>query len=161
VARGYLLLDLGRLEEARQQYERARAGQPFFRPLAESVLLLAGEGERVAANAAQMLAGTGATNTDDPRGVIEYLAGRGSADELIAGAKTQPSLCSAYFWIGLSSLLRGDRAAARQHFEQSVSSGAHFSHAYQWSRAFRARLERDPHWPAWITGEGGGRQAGN
>ncbi|RPJ60539.1 MAG: serine/threonine protein kinase, partial [Acidobacteria bacterium] len=91
VARAYLLLDLGRVEEARHQYEAASSGQPTFRTMAESVLLLAGDRNGVAANALRLI--DDPLGTDWDRAEREFLAGRRSGPDLVGHAETRRQLC--------------------------------------------------------------------
>ena len=56
----------------------------------------------------------------------------------------------AHMCIGLMLFADGDRPGARRHFNECVAT--HYSHRgdYQWSRAFLARMDRDPAWPRWM-----------
>jgi serine/threonine protein kinase len=81
----------------------------------------------------------------------EYFAGMRSADELLVGAGGSLwFLCEGHFFIGLRLLAEGDRAGARRHFKESVTTRVLWFMEYDWSRAFLARMENDPTWPPWI-----------
>ena len=56
----------------------------------------------------------------------------------------------AHFRIGLTRLAEGDRRGACEHFHQTVALGIYMSFDYDWSKAFLARLEKNPNWPPWI-----------
>jgi lipoprotein NlpI len=69
---------------------------------------------------------------------------------LNAAGSSQWRLCEAHFYIGLTLLAEGDRAAARRHFEQAVDTRVFWFLEYEWSRAFLARMKQDAAWPPWI-----------
>ena len=149
VARAYLLLDVQRGDEAKALYRQASDAGAFSRAQAETILLLAGERERVVTNAARLLDVVPREHPDYQ--VLRYWAGQASADELFSRAgSSRVAQCRAHYLIGVFSLAYADRVAARQHFRHSVETGVQPVSEYQWSRAFLARLDRDPHWPAWI-----------
>jgi tetratricopeptide (TPR) repeat protein len=155
LSRAYLLLDMGRPDDARRHYEQVLAGEQSLAMLAETVLLLAGGGEQVAANARQLLMAVPPGDLDY-RAPLEHWAGRRSAEDMIASAGQSRGLQSrAHHLAGLFFLAQGDRVSARQHFERSVVTGTHWRTEHQWSRAFLARLEQDPKWPPWIPGPAG------
>ena len=58
--------------------------------------------------------------------------------------------CEAYYFIALKLLGEGDRHGAREHFEKSVGTHVYDYFAYQWSRAFLIRMDKDEGWPSWI-----------
>jgi serine/threonine protein kinase/tetratricopeptide (TPR) repeat protein len=64
--------------------------------------------------------------------------------------RSKPSLVLAHWHIGIRQLADGDRAGARRHFEACLA--LHYPHffGYLESRAFLARMDRDPEWPNWI-----------
>ena len=74
---------------------------------------------------------------------------------LDAAAGSGRNLCRAHFFIGISKLARGDRAAARQDFRASAGSDLLNFWAWTMSRIMLARLEKDPTWPPWIPMEKG------
>ena len=61
--------------------------------------------------------------------------------------------CEGHFLAGLRRLGEGDRASARVHFEKSVATRVYFYVDYAWSRAFLARMNKDPNWPPWLPVE--------
>jgi hypothetical protein len=58
--------------------------------------------------------------------------------------------CYAHYIIGITRLSEGDRDGAHKHFAAAVATRFTNIQEYDWSRAFLARLERDPTWPPWI-----------
>lgn len=148
ISRAFLLLDKKLPEESRELYPRAAASERL-RVLAETILLLAGDDLRVAADSVQLI-GTISPQHPDYK-ALRFYAGRISAEELAAGVgASRVQACSTYNLIAMSFLAKGDRETARQYFRRSVGTGTHWATQYQWSRAFLARLEQDPHWPPWI-----------
>jgi tetratricopeptide (TPR) repeat protein len=151
ICRAYLLLDVDRPDEARRHCQQVLAGERSLAILAETVRLLAGDAEHVAADAVQLLAVVPPGDLDRP--ALECWAGRRSVPDTIARAGRSGVLLSrARFFLGLACLARGDRESAEQQFKESDATGAHWRTEHQWSRAFMARLERDPTWPPWIAG---------
>jgi len=55
-----------------------------------------------------------------------------------------------HFLIGLIRLGDGDRDSARRHLKASVEAHDPYTRNYKVSRAFLARMEKDPTWPPWI-----------
>jgi serine/threonine protein kinase len=81
----------------------------------------------------------------------DYLCGDTSADDLLkAAGPSKWSVCSCHTLIALRKLAEGDRAAAREHFRQAVATRHLTATSYGWSRAFLARMEKDPNWPPWV-----------
>ena len=149
VARAYLLVDLGRPDEAATLYQQVSQTPGVRGAYAETILLLAGEHERVAANVARSLDAVAPGHPDYQ--VHRFWAGQASAEDLVNSAgPSRFAQCRAHYLIALSRLAAGDRAAARQHFSRSVETNVLAASDYYWSRAFLARLEEDPRWPAWI-----------
>ena len=52
--------------------------------------------------------------------------------------------------MGLKCIACGDRNGARQHFEACLQIPALESPGRSWTRAYLARMDRDPNWPDWI-----------
>ncbi len=103
----------------------------------------------MAANCARLLEAIPAQYPDYP--VLQFLAGKSSWRGLVDRATASRNLrCNAHHWIALCCRAQGDRKTAGEHFAQSVETGTHWVPGFQWSRAFLARLEADPHWPPWI-----------
>jgi hypothetical protein len=154
VSRAYLLLDIGRDRDALGLGAEVLESQQSLNAMGASVLLLAGDTVAAAAVAAEVLESQG---PDDPIGAsmrpeLEFWAGRRSAPQILAGAGgSRSAQCGAHYAIGLAHLARGEREDAMSAFRASIATGAHFAHGYQWSRAFAARLARDPQWPPWIS----------
>jgi hypothetical protein len=83
--------------------------------------------------------------------LLEYNRGTIGALELLSAVKgSKYHECNAHFFIAMSLLADGDRAAAREHFTECVATGCFDFDASDWSRAFLARMNRDPGWPRWI-----------
>ena len=83
--------------------------------------------------------------------LLQYNRGSMSAAELLnAGRNSQYHQCNAHFFIAMSLLADGNRAAAREHFQKCVATRCFDFDAYDWSRAFLDRMKRDPDWPRWI-----------
>jgi tetratricopeptide (TPR) repeat protein len=149
VSRAYLLLDVGRTDEAWTLYRRGRGGDRAGRLLAETVALLAGSWREVAGHAADAAATSGTMGPD--RAVLEHWAGRRTAEDAVAAAgPSGVAQCRAHYLVGLFALAKGDRALARDHFEQGARVGTHFRLEHQMCRALTIRLQADPRWPAWI-----------
>jgi tetratricopeptide (TPR) repeat protein len=66
-----------------------------------------------------------------------------------AGA-SRASLVLAHWHIGIRLLAKGDRTAARRHFEACVGLRYPFFWGYLESRALLAQMNRDAKWPPWI-----------
>jgi len=156
VAAACLLLDQKRAAEAEQVYQQVVARSGSLRLLAEIIPLLAGQPARVATTCARLLEAMPAHHPQPPsiilgHAALEFLAGESSPEEFLHRAEgSRCQRCTAHHWIALRSLAQGDLQAARHHFAQSVETGTHWLSGFQWSRAFLARLEADPHWPTWI-----------
>jgi hypothetical protein len=58
--------------------------------------------------------------------------------------------CLAHYEIGLCRLADGDRVGARDHFYKAVNARAIWLYQWPWSLMFLNRLENDPKWPPWI-----------
>ena len=82
---------------------------------------------------------------------LDYQCDRITGTELLQVAGTcRPKLCEAHFVIGLRHLCAGDRAGARDHFQQCADTRVFIYWDYMWARAFLARLDQDSTWPPWI-----------
>jgi hypothetical protein len=149
VARAYLLLDLSQTNEAETVYRQVAATPGYETLLGQTILLLAGEHGRVVTNCAQRLVALPEQHPDHP--TLRYLVGQASAKDLIANAGApRVRQCSAHYVIALSRLAQCDREAARRNLQKCIETGTHWLIQFQWSRAFLARMEQDPHWPPWI-----------
>jgi tetratricopeptide (TPR) repeat protein len=85
------------------------------------------------------------------RHLLDYNCDTISKEELLAAAaESRFRQCEAHFFIGITLLAEGDRAGAAEHFRQSVNTRVLMFFEYSWSRAFLARMEKDPAWPPWI-----------
>ena len=83
--------------------------------------------------------------------LLDYHCNRLSADDLLKQAgPSRWNQSEAHFRIGLTRLAEGDRRGACEHFRQTVALGVYMSFDYDWSKAFLARLEKNPNWPPWI-----------
>ena len=101
---------------------------------------------------------------EDGAAVPRTLAEAGYADQQVTGigrhtvhmiidapaGPSQLSQCRLRYFAGLAAIGRGERDRAAAHFRAAVATGAHWRQEYQWSRAFLARLQQDPTWPARI-----------
>ena len=82
---------------------------------------------------------------------MEFGCGRLSEEELLkAAGDSRWNQCEAHFFLGVTRLGKGDRAAARVHFQKAVATRVFTFVDYGWSRAFLARIDKDPNWPPWI-----------
>jgi serine/threonine protein kinase len=70
---------------------------------------------------------------------------------LDAGKDSAYHQCNAHFFIAMKLLADGDRVAARDHFSECVKTRCFDFDAYDWSRAFLARMNQDPHWPRFLS----------
>jgi tetratricopeptide (TPR) repeat protein len=148
ISKAFLLLDNKHPEEARELYLRAATNERL-RMIAETILLLAGDSNRVVAESAQLLEKIPPQHPDYQ--ALQFYTGLISAEELaISAGPSRVQACGDYYLAAMLFLSRGEREAARQYFRRSVETGTHWWIGHQWSRAFLARLERDPHWPPWI-----------
>jgi serine/threonine protein kinase/predicted Zn-dependent protease len=143
--------------QARYSYQKAAGndapglGVPLYAP---TILLLLGE-EKAAMEACRTLRRKAGPLPPGRRDwyekLLDYNCGRISEDGLIqAAGQSQQNLCEAHCFIGLHRLARGDRAGARDHFQQSADTGVFTFLEYFWSRRLLNRLEHDPAWPSWI-----------
>jgi hypothetical protein len=149
VARACLLLDLDLPEEAETIYRDVAARVGLSRVMAETIPLLAGDAERVAANSILLLEAVPAQHPDRP--TLCYLAGKCSPEELVESAGvSRRQRCQAHYFIALRLLAQSDRESARRQFNLCLETGTHWLPQFQWGRAFRARLDADPRWPHWI-----------
>jgi tetratricopeptide (TPR) repeat protein len=149
LSRAYLLLDERRSHEARTLYEQVSATRGFSTAPAESILLLAGQRERVAANATRRLDAMAPAHPEYQ--LLRFWAGRASADDLVkAAGSSRFAQSGVHHLIGMTRVAEGDRAAAPRHFKSAIDAGSMAAPDYHWSRAFLARLDADPRWPAWI-----------
>jgi tetratricopeptide (TPR) repeat protein len=83
--------------------------------------------------------------------LFDYFDGTISEEVLLEKARPSKRLqCFAHFVIGLTHLSGGDRDGAREHFSAGVATRYIAIIEYDWSRAFLARMEKDPTWPSWI-----------
>ncbi len=62
--------------------------------------------------------------------------------------------CEALFFAALRQLAHGDRAAARELFEECVATRCAGFLSWDWSHAVLQRWEADPQWPVWILSNG-------
>jgi len=69
---------------------------------------------------------------------------------LNAAGSSKLNQCEAHFSIGMTKLAEGDRRSAREHFRQAIATRVFDHEDYDWSRAFLARMEKDPIWPRWV-----------
>jgi serine/threonine protein kinase len=81
----------------------------------------------------------------------QYWGGEISEEIFLAAAGgSRWQLCYAHYYIAMSRLARGDRAAARQHFRKAIDTRAIALFDWNFAEMFLSRLEQDPAWPAWI-----------
>lgn len=150
VARACLLLDQRQPKEAEVIYQHVAVRARSLRLLGETIPLLTGDATRVVTNCTRLLEAIPAQHPNYP--ALQFLAGQSSRREFQdRSAAFRVQRCSVHHWIALRSLAQGDRKTARDHFAQSVETGAYILPVLHWSRAFLARLEADPRWPPWIT----------
>ena len=82
---------------------------------------------------------------------LEYNAGFLSAIELDNAVKGSLwDECCAHYYIGMTKLGEGDRAAARERFRKAFETRAYLWNVHDLSWVFLARLDADPTWPPWI-----------
>jgi tetratricopeptide (TPR) repeat protein len=123
--RDYLLLFLGRKEQARESLRRFRlpfAQDPDWKAFFEAMRQF----------------GCGELSDE------AYLARAG-------GSRWMQGF--AHFEIGLSRLADGDRAGAREHFAKGVRTRTTWEFQWTWSLMLLHRLENDPTWPPWLPGK--------
>ncbi len=83
--------------------------------------------------------------------LLDYNCGTVTEEELLrAAGKSRWNQCEANFFIGMTRLADGDRTGAADHFRQSANTHVLLFFEYMWSRAFLARMGKDPAWPPWI-----------
>jgi hypothetical protein len=137
-------------------YEGAvRAAPDSFAALwASSVLRLLGR-EREAVQACRRIRdrmkGPTPWRAEWNKKLVDYLCGDLEADDLLRAATASGwDQCEGNHYIAMTKLAEGDRAGARKHFSLSVRTGVFTFFEHRWSRAFLARMDRDPAWPPWI-----------
>jgi tetratricopeptide (TPR) repeat protein len=82
---------------------------------------------------------------------LDYLCGDLSAEELLRSAgRSKWAICSDSFIVALTKLSECDRDGAKQYFRKAVATRYVPTHSFPWSKAFLARMEKDPKWPPWI-----------
>ena len=119
---GYVLLLLGRKEQARASYKNLRGrfvSSPLWKEFGEA---------------------TGQFS----RGEISEEAYLAKA----VGSRWQQ--CYAHTAIGLSRLADGDRSAARDHLSKWLQTRAIWLFEWNWCEMLLSRLEHDANWPPWI-----------
>lgn len=80
--------------------------------------------------------------------LLDYNCGDLNEAELLkAAGASRYNQCEAHFFIGMTKLAENARSAAREHFQASVTTEVFTYFDYDWSGAFLARMENDPHWP--------------
>jgi tetratricopeptide (TPR) repeat protein len=83
--------------------------------------------------------------------LLDYELDRITEQALLAIAgKSQWNLCQGHYYIGLRRLSEGDRAGARMHFRESITTPVVGFDEYEWSQAFLSRIDADSNWPPWI-----------
>jgi len=123
----------------------------LFRPV---LLLLAGDKAGALADSRRLRAAT--PNLPPLRRefyekLAQFNCGELRTQELLASAKNSKwDRCEAHFFIGLSHLAAGEREPAARHFLAAVETRCTGFLAYDWSDAFRLRMEDNPRWPPWI-----------
>ena len=151
-----LLRDTGDAASARTAYDevaqRYQTGlTAYFHPC---LLLLLGESE-AAISASRRLQSAG--TPPRLRGafysrLLAFNAGDLSEFELLDSVRgSRWDRCEALFFVALRQLAQGDRAIARQRFEQCVATRCAGFLSWDWSHAVLQRWETDPQWPAWIS----------
>lgn len=102
--------------------------------------------ERLAGQAGKMLAWH--------RRLLDYQCGDVPEEQLLAAAgASRLKQCEAHFSSAFRRLAHGDRAGARAHFEAAVATGVFVYFEHAWSRAFLAKMQADPRWPAWLPAD--------
>jgi tetratricopeptide (TPR) repeat protein len=145
IALAYLLWDAGRINEAEALARPWSESHGSSRVLAEGLLLLGGELERVEARSRAVLPLLPATHPHLE--VFRIWAGEGSEERLRASAgPSRVAECNVRFGAALRALGRGDRDAAITHLRAAVAANTPVRIEYHWSRAFLARLLADPGW---------------
>jgi tetratricopeptide (TPR) repeat protein len=82
---------------------------------------------------------------------LDYNCGELTDQQLLqAAGSSRWDQCEGHFYMALAKLADGNRAGAREHFRQCLATGVFTCGEYRWSRAFLARMEKDPAWPPWI-----------
>jgi hypothetical protein len=141
-ARAYLAVDQGLADRAEADYRQVAAKVGPATVLGETILLLAGDAERVAANCVRLIDVVPPQTDLAPS--LRYLAGRLSEEGLLASAgESRYKRCGVHYVIAMAHAARGDRSAARAHHARSVETGTHWRVEFQWSRAFLARMNQD------------------
>jgi tetratricopeptide (TPR) repeat protein len=83
--------------------------------------------------------------------ILDCWGGGISAEEFLkAEAGSKRNQCEAHFYVALDRLAQGDRAAAREHFQEALATRVFGFIEYEWSRLFLKRMDQDPTWPSWI-----------
>ena len=164
VAHAVLLAEFPeRHEEALGIIRAAAAGGPEWpRALDESVFhLMLGQSDEAAARAQAAAPRMEAAARPAPpwaAPALAYLADPSPAAEaefLAAAGPFKSSQLVAHAFIGLGRLSDGDRAGARESFEQAVGTRCfNLTIPYELARLCLARMDQDPAWPPWIPAGG-------
>ncbi len=155
--RMFILAELPEGDKRAMQAYRDLGRYPGTAPLFQHTLLylLGRKAEAVAAYRELQLPNFLAEARDGSYAqLLEYNCARGrmTAEELLsAGKGSEYHQCNAHFFIAMSLLADGNRAAARDHFQKCVQTRCFDFDAYDWSRMFLARMKQDPGWPRFLS----------
>ena len=84
--------------------------------------------------------------------LLAFNAGELSEAELLESVRgSRWDRCEALYFVALQQLAHGNRAVARQRFEQCVATRCAGFLSWDWSHAVLRRWETEPNWPTWIS----------
>jgi serine/threonine protein kinase len=159
VSRVYVLIELDRPRAVRSYQELAQRtgeGSPPFNPcyLYPTIARLLGDtkgADTLSHELRQSIRRYPYGRMAWSQTLLDYNSGRLSDDQLIAAAGVSLwDQGDAHFHAALRHLAKGQRETAREHFRASDRANPYGPFTCCWSRAFLARLEKDPTWPPWI-----------
>jgi lipoprotein NlpI len=160
VVRGFVLAELpggqakvlGAYETAAREAEAAQ--EPIEALFPHLLLRLLGRKREAVETCRQLrdrLQGPAAWRPDWKKRLLDYICDDLSPEQLLQLASSSRSdQCEAAFCIAMTKLAEGGREGARTHFRQCLATGVFAFFEYRWSRAFLARMEKNPNWPSWI-----------
>lgn len=92
--------------------------------------------------------------TSSKKLMYAYVAGKLSSEEYLRrAAQDRRDLALANLLVGVEHLGQGQRAIARERFNDAIAQRMDFEFATAVSRSLLAQLDRDPVWPAWVDGD--------
>ena len=116
-----------------------------------NIMLLLGEKEEAQQLSLDLLAPLRTSVMREQSMVLEVVAGRRSADAVLAGLEpSKRTQAQTRYVIAVYLLAQGRRVEARSHLQKSATIAGGTSSQEKWGKAFYERMLADPTWPPWI-----------